>query len=187
MVLLLIGFFIIKTQIVIGDQCEGIIETFYIFLLSLAYLIILFVETVISVITYFKAKETISYFPWIITLLIVITLAIVRKEEKFERSTVLYATLENKHSLMLCKNNTFKIKIQYVEWSCYYTGKYKIMKDTLLLSRNDIESTTAGLFTNNYLIDNNKNLLYPLATANCLTDTSKWLAIELPLARVLDQ
>ncbi|HUM47822.1 MAG TPA: hypothetical protein PLD84_12905 [Chitinophagales bacterium] len=186
--LLLIGGSMVRTQIVFGDGCQGMPDGLFFLFLSLLYILILLIILSNSTIKYFRKEGSFNYFPLLTTLILIVLIIFFRyiQEDMFQPSTTLYATTDKRSSLTLRKNNTFKIQVRYVESSCFYKGKYQIENDTLLLARGDIQVKTDSMFAGIYLIDDNKNLLYPLDRRDYLEDTTRWLTIELPLTGVLN-
>jgi heme/copper-type cytochrome/quinol oxidase subunit 2 len=181
-ILLFIGGLIIKTRIVFGDGCQGMADFIFFFFLTIIYIITLIIIVAIYTIKYFNKKETFNYFPLLTTLIVIIPIYLSFQLNKYESPTTLYAKTQDSNrripcSLTLRKNQTFEIQMREIEWTCYYKGNYKIKDDTLFLLRNDIEIKTDSLFTNKYLMDDNKKLLYPLDGLEYIQDTSSWLKI----------
>jgi len=145
--------------------------------LSMIYTVILVIILLNSAVRFFRKKDTFNYFPLLATVMVIVVVLLASQTDKFEGSTTLYAASPNRHSLTLWKSNTFKIQMREIEWSCFYKGIYKIDGDTLSLARNDIQSITDSIFSNTYLIDHSKGLLYPLDRSSHLQDKTRWLQI----------
>jgi len=177
-ILLLIGGLFAKMQIIIGDGCEGMPEVFMSIFLFFLFILVLIIVLAISLFKYLKKKVPFNYFPLLTTLIIVIVNFGIIQSKKFESSTIIFATADmGRHDLTLRENNTFKIRMAGMDWSCYYKGKFRINKDTLFLSRNDIQSKTDSIFADKYLIDKSKKMMYPIDRLNYLQDTARWLTI----------
>ena len=175
-ILLIIGGLIIKSRLIIGDDCMGMIEG-----LSFLFFIIIYIVTFILVLVVpFIKKRPFNFYPLVTTILVIVGIFISFNIDKFESPTTLYATTTSpsrRHSqcsLTLRKNQTFNIKMQEIEWACFYKGVYTIWGDTLKLLRQDIEIKTNNVFTDKYFIDKNKKTLFPLDN---LQDTTRWLTI----------
>lgn len=179
--LIIIGALIAKTQIIFGDGCQGLSEAIISIFLCIIYILLLTMLLTISAIKYFRKKDKFNYYPLLATLFVLIFLYLIMfQTDKFESATTLYAKenssshIPGQCSLTLRENQTYKIKIQEIDWTCFYKGDYKISGDTLKLLRKDIKLKTDSLFTDKYLIDKNRKILLPLDN---LQDTIRRLTI----------
>lgn len=181
--LLVIGGLIVKTRIIIGDVCMGMVEGLLFLLFSVIYIVTLLLILVIPAIK----KRPFNFYPLVTTVLVIVAIFLSSNLDKFESKTTLFATTRTGRvgecSLTLRQNGTFKIEIQEIEWSCYYKGKYEIQKDTLTLLRDDIQALTDSIFTDTYLIDQNKKTLFPLDKIDFMQDSIRWLIISCVLPR----
>lgn len=150
--LLLIGAFIVKSRILIGDGCIGMPEGIWFILLSIVYLLALTIVLTTSLIRYYKRKGKFNFYPLLATCIVVFSVILSSKSEIFESPTSLYAATMDGHSLTLRDNNTFEIQIREIEWSCFYKGTYNIENDIITLSKSNIEELTNGVFINIYKI-----------------------------------
>ena len=66
-------------------------------------------------------------------------------------------------SLTLRDNNTYRVDLHQVDFTCYFSGNFKKLGDTILLDKSVIEQTHS-LLTEKYLIGSNS--LVPLPDTN---------------------
>jgi hypothetical protein len=81
---------------------------------------------IISSINFFIKEDSFNFYPLVTTCVVMIIFYLVSNSDKIESSMILCAESWQQHSLTLRKNNTFQIQIRYDEWSCYYTGNYRV-------------------------------------------------------------
>ena len=177
-VLLILGVFMIKSIVLVGDGCKSQGDGFLFILLTICYLIIFIIIQIISIIKLKKNEGKYNFIPLIITLCLFVLLPLAFNQESFESPTIIKANTNRHHTLYLRKNNTYKIQIRYVEASCFYKGTYIINKDTIILLDENIKNKTDSAFYNKYLINKKLNLLYPIEISRLILDSTKVLTIE---------
>ena len=152
----------------------GIIEGISSLFFCVIYILTLVLVLAIPVIK----KRPFNFYPLLTTVLVVVAIFISFNMDAFESPRTLYAETSHRDgesTLTLRQDGTFKIKVQEIEWACFYKGNYKIQGDTLTLSRQDIQAITDSLFSDKYLIGKNKQVLFPLDKFT--QDTRRWLKI----------
>lgn len=167
-ILIVLGYFILKPMIPIGDYCGGLLTVlnFFLFggLLVLAFLIITIVDVVRSI----KTKEKFDFIPLVLTLIIGFSyfLILEQKEPKFwtERTlngrTEIFSTPRS-GQLNLYKNGTFAATLYSADYSCTFQGKYELNDNRLELKRTDLSEVTEKVFTTEYIIDEQTKTLNP--------------------------
>lgn len=85
----------------------------------------------------------------------------------FKGSTWIYAKANTDkletQALTLRKNGTFKVDLSHVDYSCYFSGNYQKLGDTIVLDKDVITQTNSQL-TSNYLLQD--TLLIPIKDTN---------------------
>ena len=87
--------------------------------------------------------------------------------DKFWTKTILTGKIESEHKptsgkLKLYENGTFEISIRYVDFTCNYSGNYKIHENSLKLERENLESETENFFTSEYRVYSKERKMKPL-------------------------
>lgn len=177
-ILLIIGVLIAKTQILFGDGCYGLPDAIQFIILFIIYILVLLAVLIISIFNYFKKKVSFNYSPVITTFIVGIIVFLAFNSSIFESSTLYYATTYKHNTLTLRNDNSFTLKLKELEWNCYYKGKYKLKNDTLFLLRSDIQNITNNLFTDKYLFDKSKKILFPIDNNKCSKDSTRCLFIR---------
>ena len=77
----------------------------------------------------------------------------------------------------LKENGKYFIELHYIEWTCRYSGSFKINKDTVYLHKSII-SQSDSLFTDRYIFNSDKNYLIPVINNLLSADSSKWLEVD---------
>jgi hypothetical protein len=168
-VLLIIGLLMAKNRLLIGDGCQGMPDGILFVVLSVFFIVALIVVIVLS----FKKF---NFLPFVTTAFVIALVYSAIFINEFESPTLLTASNRNRNTLKIWEDHSFKIQRSYVEWSCYYKGKYQMNGDTLILLNKDIGSLTDNLFSNKYLIDREKNVLKPMGAKSA--DSIYWLKIQ---------
>jgi len=174
-ILLVIGGLIVRSQVIIGDDCKGMIQA-----LSLIFFCIIYVISLVVILVVQRTrKRPFNPYPFVTTFVVVIATYFTLNVDKFQSEPKLIAVTkaELKSKLTLRADGTFLIQIREIEWSCFYSGKYDLDRDTLRLSRPDIQSVTEDLFVNRYLVDNDEMRLRPLDNADSVSDAARTLII----------
>jgi hypothetical protein len=87
--------------------------------------------------------------------------------QDFKGNTWIYAEANadklETQTLTLRKNGTFKVDLGYVDFSCYFSGHYQKLGDTIVLDK-DVIAQTNFLLTTKYLLQD--TLLVPLNDTN---------------------
>ncbi len=84
---------------------------------------------------------------------------------------------EKTFRLELLENKMFKIIEHDMWYDCNYIGRYSLIKDTLILKRNNIAHITDSIFTTDYLLDQKNNFLYPIENNSIIMDPMRRLKI----------
>jgi hypothetical protein len=177
-ILLFIGGLIVNTQVRWGDGCAGMMSA-----ISFIFWILVYLMVLLAIVVKFSKKknfdERSALNPLHTTVLVILSVIVAFNAEKFESRTKLSASTYHYGPtcyLELKENGKFVASIGHADWSCYYNGRYQIKNDTLTLSRDDIQEISDGSLSDIYLIDKEKNKLYPLDRYD--RDTMYWLVID---------
>ncbi len=185
-ILLIFGGLLIKTQVVFGDRCSGLVELAEILFFSLIYLVVLFVIMIIYVVRKAFYDKPMNYIPLWISCVILALFFVTHFAlcGMFESEIRIYAYIKNhrdldKKSLTLRQDGCFEIETGGVDWVCLYPGKYKMNGDTIFLNRK-VQTFTDSLFSDKYLIEKSGKYLYPLDREGKTQDTTRRLTIKNP-------
>lgn len=183
--LLIIGLLIAKLQTVFGDGCIGMAQAMFSGILILIYLVIFVFINLRHAYRYFANNEKYNFNSILITILSIVIFFLVNFINNHESKTIICAYAEREYApesmLYLRQNKTFKITIQHADYMCIYKGKYKIQHDTLYIEKDELQTKTHYVFTNKYIIDENRKKMYPLNLPEQFQDSSHWLRIRYKL------
>lgn len=164
LILLVIGGLIVRSQIVIGDECKGMLQA-----ILFIPLIVLYAGTFIVTLIVQRVKgRPFNFYPFVTTVFVMIAIYFSFDQEMFKSKPTLVAETQtdNGSRLTLRENGTFLIQIREIEWSCFYHGEYQMRDDTLKLLRLDLQAVTHDKFVNGYVVERDKMLLRPLGLAD---------------------
>ena len=154
--------------------CSGLLDLFF----GIVFIILFAVSVWLAFRGAFRKREINKGTPEPITLtitLLTLTLLIVGKffGQDFKGSTWIYAKANTDkletQALTLRKNGTFKVDLGHVDFSCYFSGNYQKLGDTIVLDKDVIAQTNSQL-TSNYLLQD--TLLIPIKDTN--TDSTEF-------------
>jgi hypothetical protein len=146
------------------DGCWGLIEGMY----TIGLFILFAVTIPLAIMGTLRKRQLNKGKPEPITLsigLVTLFTLIVGKAfgENLKGSTWIYALSDNRNlhtqSLTLRTNGTFRVDLNEVDFSCYFSGNYQKHGDTILLDKGVIEQTNS-LLTTKYLLKD--TVLMPL-------------------------
>ena len=150
------------------NGCSGLMDLF----LGGVFIIVFAVSIWLALRGTFRKRGVNKRKPEPITLtIILVTFAILFIGEilgqDFKGSTWIYAQANaNKletQALTLRKNGTFKVDLGHVDFSCYFSGHYQKLGDTIILDK-EVIAQTNSLLTTKYLFQD--TLLVPLNDTN---------------------
>jgi len=156
------------------NGCSGLMDLFF----GGVFIILFAVSIWLAIRATFRKRETIKRKPEPITLTItLVTLAILIVGKIFGQdlkgSVWIYAEANagklETQTLTLRKNGTFKVDLGHVDFSCYFSGHYQKLGDTIILDK-DVIAQTNSLLTTKYLFQD--TLLVPLNDPN--NDSTKF-------------
>lgn len=126
------------------------------------------VFTIVDVARLIRKKIRFDFLPLIIiTVFLSVFFILINSEtDKFWTKTTLTGQTDEgdlrKAQIQLYSNNSFSVRISYVDWSCTYQGDYKINNDTLFLKRDDLTELTNSVFDTKYKFSYQDSLLIPI-------------------------
>jgi hypothetical protein len=163
--LVLVGCMMLRTQLIIGDDCKSMLSGLLFLFWGIMYFVIFLLGILYakSMATLFKVTVFVS-----LGLLIVPPIA-----KNINGPLLLSAKSKNKSFLDLRKNGQFTAAIGFVDASCYYQGTYRFEGDSLFLLRDNLPELTDSLFCEAYFFEREQNLLRPIGKGDSLWLTYK--------------
>jgi hypothetical protein len=152
----------------IGDYCSGIVQALLMFIFGGILILSFIIFTVIDASRLIRKKIKYDFIPLIIiTLFFSVFFIFINSEiDKFWTKTTLTGQIDEGDlraaQIQLYSNNTFAVRISYIDWSCTYQGDYKISNDTLFLMRDDLMKLTNNVFDSKYKFSYQDSLLIPV-------------------------
>ena len=150
------------------NGCSGLMDLFF----DGFFFILFVVSIVLSFRATLRKRELYKRKPEPITLtitLVALLILIIGKAfgDDFKGSKWIYAETSRQQlstqNLTLRKNGTFKVDLNEIEFSCYFSGQYQNRGDTIILDKDIIEQTHSLLTTKYLLLD---TLLIPVNDNN---------------------
>ena len=152
----------------IGDYSSGLEKIFLLIILGGLLILSFIVFVIVDIVRFIKMKRKFDFVPLIIITLFLTVFLIFNnsKTDKFWTKTILTGQIVEGDlraaQIQLYRNNTFAIRISYVDWCFTYQGDYTIKKDTLFLNRDDINKLTNNEFDTKYTFSYRDSLLIPI-------------------------
>ncbi len=151
------------------NGCWGLIELIY----TIALWIFLALTFIISVIATFRKRQsqTLKTEPYSLTVTVVTLLALLigglwgdnlKGAKWIEARSQNYNGQPSAQALTLRKNGTFTVHLREDDFTCYYSGDYRKVGDTVTFDNETIGKTDFKL-TTQYLLKG--NVLYPLTNS----------------------
>ena len=167
-ILAVLGYFILKPIIPIGDYCGGLLNALNFFFFSGFLVLALLIITIVDIIRNKKTKQKFDFIPLVLTLVIGISYFVIldQEESKFWTERTLTGQIEVKSTpksglLRLYKNGTFAATLHSADYSCTFQGDYELNDNHLILNRLDLSELTQKVFTTEYIINEQSNTLMP--------------------------
>ncbi len=152
----------------IGDYCSGLVQALLMMIFGGLLILSFIVFTIIDITRLIRKKIKFDFAPLIIiTLFVSVFFIFINSEnDKFWTKTTLTGQIDEGDlraaQIQLYSNNTFAIRISYIDWNCTYQGDYKINNDTLFLKRDDLTELTNNEFDSKYKFSYRDSLLIPV-------------------------
>lgn len=153
-----------------GDYCSGLVQLILMVIFGGLFLLSFLIFTVIDIIRFKRRRKKFDYIPAFILVffLFISYIFLTSENEKFWTKLALTGQIDvgdlRSAKIKLYQNNTFSVRVSYVDFSCIYQGKYKVENDTLTLLRKDLPELTNNLFTTKYEYSYQDHLLVPVDT-----------------------
>jgi len=150
------------------NGCSGLMDLFF----GGLFIVLFAISVWLAFRATFRKREINNRKPEPVTLtitLLTLTVLISGKifGQDFKGSTWIYAEANTDkletQALTLRKNGTFKVDLGHVDFSCYFSGHYQKLGDTIVLDR-DVIAQTNALVTTKYLLQD--TLLIPINDMN---------------------
>lgn len=152
----------------IGDYCSGLVQALLMIIFGGLLILSFIVFTIVDVVRLIRKKIRFDFLPLIIiTVFFSVFFIFINSEtDKFWTKTTLTGQTDEGDlraaQIQLYSNNSFSVRISYVDWSCTYQGDYKINNDTLFLKRDDLTELTNNVFDTKYKFSYQDSLLIPI-------------------------
>ena len=150
-----------------GDYCSGLVQIILMLVFGGFLILTFLVFTVIDIVRLIRKKVNFDFIPLIIMLLVGLTFYIFinADSDKFWTKTKLTGQIDvgdlRGAQMQLYDNNTFAVRISYVDWTCTYQGNFKIIGDTLILEKVELPELTDHVFNTKYKLSQQDSLLIP--------------------------
>lgn len=168
-ILIIIGILLNYQFLPVGDFCVGLFSVLKLFFLGGIFTITFVIISSINLVNKIKHKQKFDFIPVIIFIFFSLTTyyLIENEYDKFWTKPILSGKIENEHkhtsgSLKLYENGTFEVSMRYVDFSCTYTGNYKIRDNFVKLDRENLENETDDYFTTEYELYKREKKMKPL-------------------------
>ena len=169
LILIIIGILLNYQFLPFGDYCVGLFSILKFLLIGGIFVVIVSVICLINLNDRIKNKRKFDFIPVIIFFIFSLTtyFLVENDYDKFWTKTILTGKIESEHKptsgkLKLYENGTFEISIRYVDFTCNYSGNYKIHENSLKLERENLESETENFFTSEYRVYSKERKMKPL-------------------------
>jgi hypothetical protein len=174
--LILVVFFILRHSLS-AEGCYGLIEFFY----SIFLYVLLFITTILAFALVFRKGQKPPIITYsIIALALSILFAGKMWGEKLKGNALLYAVGENNRSsmssasLLFRNNGTFVFTLGHVDFSCFYSGRYQKINDTIILDSEPVNKSGAVLTSRYYL---KGEIIAPISDTT--TDKTKYVVFKI--------
>ncbi len=168
-ILVIIGILLNYQFLPFGDYCVGLFSALKFLLIGGIFAIIVVVICLINLNHRIKNRRKFDFIPVIIFSFFSLTTYLLMENDydKFWTKTILTGKIESEHkprsgNLKLYENGTFEISIRYVDFTCNYSGNYKIQDNFVKLERENLESETENFFTTEYRVYSKERKMKPL-------------------------
>lgn len=136
------------------EGCNGAVEVFTYFILLFLFILALSL-CLIAINKKSKKPEKVSLIITLLTLLTLVSFTIIG-DKFYGRRWITAKSFNDRHeisrqTIVLRKNKTFRIDLIEADYSCFFSGTYRIINDTLELGKEIVQQTDKK-FTSRYLI-----------------------------------
>lgn len=179
--ILVIGFFIIKGELIL-EGSFGIIEDFLFFFRWLLIIGVLSFVTISWALKTVKPKY--NYLPLLTVIAIGLLSFLANYSSGYRLNSTDKIVARNfrhydprNNTLRLKGNGNYFVELEYLEWLTRYSGKYEIHNDTLHIDK-EIISKSDSIFNDLYIYSVDKKYFIPIIKNKLSTDSIKWLKIN---------